>query len=693
MRGRSNQQHNNRRNQNPLTRVYESNGPDVKIRGTANHVAEKYLLPTQTLSTIGNAALLRVTAQNTIDQAARFGGLPAKNAAFASAPVNPTSVAVDLTGQPILSGSVTPTASSSLLSTQTYDLPLSNAPTAALPSTLRNAVLPPGTCTGSLCSGSAAFLAKLDPITSAPSLALSTDDGPNLTLRNLGSAPANSLQIAATNFTPTHNCGTTLPPGAECSIALTGTGPGTITIQAANATTQTTDLPATTATANPIAFTPRELDFGVQTATSPATTPNHHHHQPHPAEPDLHLEARRHHPNLLHPRRDHQRLHHRLPHHQTPRPRSNLPHHPRRSPPPQTTAPSQPTGSSAPETSSSPATPSPPPSPPPPPTSNSEPNTPRRQSKAPPLPLPLQQLRLPHLPRSSQPARHLALHPHRPLPHHARAPHRLPAPAQLPVPQLPLLRLDHPRARSGPLRPRHRQDHPPARSQRLHRQPQPRRHPHHPQLPRRHRRHRNLQLTKRHRLQHRNPALHPLPRALRRLHRHHQLPLGPSRRSHLHRRPHLRSIRARNPPGPPLRDRRSRNHPHLRHPQRNRHPHPQLQQRNPRLRQHHRRPALRPVVQDHSTHQPPSPQPPPAPTTPPSSSKTSATATASPPPAASPPTPPAPAPTAGSASSSSPPPPASATPPSPSAPEPPATPTPSPSPATASPSPASNSPR
>ncbi len=42
MRGRGNQQH-NRRNHNPLTRVYESNGPDVKIRGTANHVADKYL--------------------------------------------------------------------------------------------------------------------------------------------------------------------------------------------------------------------------------------------------------------------------------------------------------------------------------------------------------------------------------------------------------------------------------------------------------------------------------------------------------------------------------------------------------------------------------------------------------------------------------------------------------------------------
>ncbi|MBV8840189.1 MAG: DUF4167 domain-containing protein [Alphaproteobacteria bacterium] len=43
MRGRGNQHNNNRRNHNPLTRVYESNGPDVKIRGTANHVAEKYL--------------------------------------------------------------------------------------------------------------------------------------------------------------------------------------------------------------------------------------------------------------------------------------------------------------------------------------------------------------------------------------------------------------------------------------------------------------------------------------------------------------------------------------------------------------------------------------------------------------------------------------------------------------------------
>jgi hypothetical protein len=36
MRGR------NRRGPNPLTRSFESNGPDVKVRGTAQHIAEKY---------------------------------------------------------------------------------------------------------------------------------------------------------------------------------------------------------------------------------------------------------------------------------------------------------------------------------------------------------------------------------------------------------------------------------------------------------------------------------------------------------------------------------------------------------------------------------------------------------------------------------------------------------------------------
>jgi Domain of unknown function (DUF4167) len=48
MRGR------NRKSHNPLTRVYESNGPDVKIRGTASHIAEKYVTLARDAQTSGD---------------------------------------------------------------------------------------------------------------------------------------------------------------------------------------------------------------------------------------------------------------------------------------------------------------------------------------------------------------------------------------------------------------------------------------------------------------------------------------------------------------------------------------------------------------------------------------------------------------------------------------------------------------
>jgi hypothetical protein len=245
---------------------------------TSTLTTPSWLLPLTPLSSIGNSYAVRVTQQNAtqtvIDQTIRFGGLPTTNPNFASAPITLTSIAADPTGEPIFAGSASPTASASLLATETYDLPFYNTPTPALPSTLRAAALPTGSCNGSQCSGNAAYLAKLNPQTAAPSLALSTDASPNITLRNLGSLPATNLQLFATNFTLAHNCPTTLAPGAECSIALTSTGtnPGTLTAQADNATPQTATLPATTTQSNPIAFSPRELDFGIVTSTSPPAT-------------------------------------------------------------------------------------------------------------------------------------------------------------------------------------------------------------------------------------------------------------------------------------------------------------------------------------------------------------------------------------------------------------------------------------
>src|SRR5881398_1406327 len=45
MRGRNRKggHHHHHHHQNPLSRMYESNGPDIKIRGTASHIGEKYL--------------------------------------------------------------------------------------------------------------------------------------------------------------------------------------------------------------------------------------------------------------------------------------------------------------------------------------------------------------------------------------------------------------------------------------------------------------------------------------------------------------------------------------------------------------------------------------------------------------------------------------------------------------------------
>ena len=69
MRGRNNNNNNNRgKNHNPLTRVYESNGPDVKIRGTAMHIAEKYASLARDAHSSGDS----VAAENYLQHAEHY---------------------------------------------------------------------------------------------------------------------------------------------------------------------------------------------------------------------------------------------------------------------------------------------------------------------------------------------------------------------------------------------------------------------------------------------------------------------------------------------------------------------------------------------------------------------------------------------------------------------------------------------
>lgn len=71
----------NRKGPNPLTRNYESNGPDVKIRGSAQQIAEKYA----TLARDAHSSGDRVMAENYLQHAEHYNRIIA--AAMAQMPI------------------------------------------------------------------------------------------------------------------------------------------------------------------------------------------------------------------------------------------------------------------------------------------------------------------------------------------------------------------------------------------------------------------------------------------------------------------------------------------------------------------------------------------------------------------------------------------------------------------------------
>lgn len=85
MRGRNNNggsgNNGNRKGPNPLTRNYESNGPDVKIRGSAQQIAEKYAALARDAQSSGD----RVMAENYLQHAEHYNRIIA--AAQAQMPI------------------------------------------------------------------------------------------------------------------------------------------------------------------------------------------------------------------------------------------------------------------------------------------------------------------------------------------------------------------------------------------------------------------------------------------------------------------------------------------------------------------------------------------------------------------------------------------------------------------------------
>jgi len=246
----------------PATRSVVASAPDGTIWAATDLTVP--LLPVPSISSVGSSAGFHISAQGTVDRNIRFGG---STTLTSTIPVAINAIAFDPGGNPIFAGFAAPTTSSSLLATETYDLPLVNSPSALLPSTVRDAALPPGSNCGSMCAGSGAYLAKLS-LTAGPSLALSTDALPNIVLRNLGSAAATNLQIGASGFTFSTNCPSQLDAGAECSLVLTG-GPGALTVGSANASSQTLSLPAASRSSSALVYAPHEVGFGIMPESDP----------------------------------------------------------------------------------------------------------------------------------------------------------------------------------------------------------------------------------------------------------------------------------------------------------------------------------------------------------------------------------------------------------------------------------------
>lgn len=246
------------------------NTGSVWVAGTSSQGVPS-LLPATSFLGIGDGWAMRLNPRNLIDQAIRLGGVPVDNGTYASLSLEIGGLAVDASGALILGGTIQPTASSSLLATQRYDLPLSAGIEAALPSSLKDAEPAAATCNGSLCAGSAGYLTKVDLTNGDASLTFSADDLPFVTLRNLGSMPASNvvLQTSAGSFTA--SCGTSLAPGAECQVLLGGGLAGTLTVTSDTAPASTT-FPAYSfpPTLSRIVSTPRALAFGLASSAGNA---------------------------------------------------------------------------------------------------------------------------------------------------------------------------------------------------------------------------------------------------------------------------------------------------------------------------------------------------------------------------------------------------------------------------------------
>lgn len=248
----------------PSTASSVTPGPDgtAWVTGTLTVPLSPALLDTGP----GDSYAMHLTSDDQVDQVLRLGGSATGYPSYAHLTTVLAAASLSPDHQVLtLPGTVAAQTDPSLRSSTTFDLGLTS-PSNFLASTVQD--LLPATCmAGAGCSGSGGLLTQISLAAAQPVLVLSTGDLPSLTLRNVSSSTASGISASATGFSVTGNCPGSLTPHAQCGLLLTGSGPGTLSIAASNASPVSAAVPSSTATpVQTLAFDRAEVDFGIVTA-------------------------------------------------------------------------------------------------------------------------------------------------------------------------------------------------------------------------------------------------------------------------------------------------------------------------------------------------------------------------------------------------------------------------------------------
>jgi hypothetical protein len=220
---------------------------------------------------VGTAFVTAISSTGALLYGTRLGGIEAYASNTPQSTTSGNGIAIAADGTVAIAGTWTALTATSGWLPESLDLPMVNAPNAALPGTLTAATASSACQTASaVCS--VGYAAVLAPASTAE-VSLSVDTVPNLTVRNLGGAAFTVTSVSATGYTTLTDCTSagSLASGAACNLLLTGNGPGSVTVNtSAGAATFPITAAALTAAQNTVALQPKEAVFAAVGASASA---------------------------------------------------------------------------------------------------------------------------------------------------------------------------------------------------------------------------------------------------------------------------------------------------------------------------------------------------------------------------------------------------------------------------------------